>query len=146
VAGKLRCPLRADSMALDFERPEVLDPPPGEVPRCCAQASLTVPPVVNAKTRQKHDYPSPAHRRSYARRSAAERSFSTLKDPATTDTRRGWCRLLGRTKNLIMYAFAAVVRNLCILAVWQRRLDEAARRAASPGTRQRRRAGAPPTG
>lgn len=144
VAAKLRCPLRGDSMALGVERPEVLAPPSGEVPRCCAQASLTVPPSVNAKTRQKHDYPSAAHRRSYARRSAAERSFSTLKDPATTDTRRGWCRLLGRTKNLLMYACGAVVRNLRILASFQRRMARSPQRESSPVSRRRRRAEAPP--
>ena len=139
VAGKLRCPLRADSMALGFERPEVLAPPT-EPHRCCAQASLTVPPSVNAKTRQKHDYPSPAHRRSYARRSAAERSFATLKDCSSTDMRRGWCRLLGRTKNLLMYACAVVVRNLRVLARFLRRQQ----RAPVPASRRRRRVEAPP--
>jgi hypothetical protein len=52
---------------------------------------------VGAKTRQKHDYPSPAHRRSYARRTGAERTFSTIKDRATTTIARGWCRLTGLT-------------------------------------------------
>ena len=69
-AGKLRCPLKANSMSLDFDRPEVIDPPAGTAP-CCTQASITVPPSVNAKTRQKHDYPRsrppivlrPPHRR-----------------------------------------------------------------------------------
>jgi hypothetical protein len=58
---------------------------------------------------------------SYNRRTGAERSFSTLKDPATTDTRRGWCRLLGTTKNLIALACAAVIRNLRVLASYQHR-------------------------
>ena len=44
---------------------------------------------------QKHDYPSPAHRRSYARRTGSERTFSTIKDTATTNIARGWCRLTG---------------------------------------------------
>lgn len=148
AAGKLRCPHKPDSMALPFDRPEILNPPTGEPPRCCAQASITVPPHVNAKTRQKHDYPSAAHRRAYNRRSGAERSFSTLKDPATTDTRRGWCRLLGRTKNLVLLACAAAVRNLRILASFERRAADAARRAATgqpPRTRKRRRpSGTPP--
>ncbi len=34
---------------------------------------------------QKHDYPSKAHRRSYARRTGAERGFATTKDPATSN-------------------------------------------------------------
>jgi hypothetical protein len=32
---------------------------------------------------------APEHRRSYARRTSAERTFSTIKDPATTSTARG---------------------------------------------------------
>jgi hypothetical protein len=142
AAGKLRCPLKEPSMALGFEHPEVLRPP-AEPPRCCAQATVTVPPSVNAKTRQKHDYPSPAHRRSYARRTGAERSFATMKDPSATDTRRGWCRMLGRTKNLVVLAFAAVARNLRALASFRRREDDDARRASAglaPRTRARRRA------
>lgn len=120
TAGKLRCPHKPDSMILGFDRPEILHPPAGTA-RCCTQTSITVPPTINAKTRQKHDYPSRAHRQSYNRRSAAERSFSTLKDPATTDIRRGWCRLLGCTKNLIVLACAAIIRNLRILAAFKNR-------------------------
>ena len=48
-----------------------------------------------AKTAQKHDYPSAAWRRSYARRTGAERGFATAKDPASNDISRGWCRLMG---------------------------------------------------
>jgi len=40
---------------------------------------------VNAKTAQEHDYPSAAHRRSYARRTGAERGCATAKDPASND-------------------------------------------------------------
>ena len=65
VAHKLRCPLRPGSMALSYSHPSVLSPPE-HPPTCCVQQSLTVPPTVNAKTRQKHDYPGRAWRRSYA--------------------------------------------------------------------------------
>ncbi len=71
-------------MRLNRDRPEILQPP--EHPQaCCTQQTLTVPPEVNAKTAQKHDYPSAAHRRSYARRTGAERGFATAKDPASND-------------------------------------------------------------
>ena len=68
--GKIRCPLRPASMKLDRSRPEILTPPE-HPPACCTQQTITVPPDVAAKTRQKHDYPSkrapqvlrPAHRR-----------------------------------------------------------------------------------
>ena len=69
-------------MTLDRSRPEILTPPE-HPPACCTQQTLTIPPAVAAKTRQKHDYPSAAHRRSYTRRTTAERSFSTIKDPAS---------------------------------------------------------------
>ncbi len=89
--GKIRCPLRPASMTLDRDRPEILQPP--EHPQaCCAQQTITVPPDVLAKTAQKHDYPSAAWRRSYRRRTGAERGFATAKDPASNDISRGWCR------------------------------------------------------
>lgn len=147
AAGKLRCPLKPNSMSLDYDRPEVLSPP-GEPPRCCTQASITVPPEVNAKTRQQHDYPGPAFRLSYRRRTGVERSFSTFKDPATTDVRRGWCRLMGRAKNLVMFALATVVRNLRVLASFEARQADSARREVrgqAPRTRRRRRQPSPPT-
>lgn len=141
TAGKLRCPLKAKSMALDYEHPEVLSPPE-HPPRCCGQGSITVGPEVNAKTRQKHDYPGPAFRRSYRRRTAVERSFSTFKDSATTNVRRGWCRMMGRAKNLVMLTLATVVRNLRVLAAFDTRQHDDARRAAAgqaPRTRRRKR-------
>ena len=74
-------------MTLSHERPTVLCPPE-HLPTCCGQKTLTVPPSVNAKTAQKYDYPSAAWRASYARRTAVERSFSTIKDPASNDISR----------------------------------------------------------
>jgi len=49
VLGKVRCPRRAGSMARSYERPEILAAPI-DPPTCCTQATLTVPPSVNAKT------------------------------------------------------------------------------------------------
>jgi len=63
-----------------------------------------VPASVNAKTAQKHDYPSAAWRRSYARRTAVERSYSTIKDPASNDISRGWCRLMGLSATTVFVA------------------------------------------
>jgi hypothetical protein len=78
--GKIRCPLRPPSVLLDRDRPEILTPPENP-PACCTQQTITISAGVAAKTRQKHDYPSKAHRRSYARRTGAERGFATTKDP-----------------------------------------------------------------
>jgi hypothetical protein len=106
------------------------------------QKTVTVPPSVGAKTRQRHDYPSAAHRRSYGRRTASERSFATEKEPAGTGMRRGWCRLMGRAKNKLMYALAFVTNNLALVDAFEaKERDEKARAAAglAPRTRRRRR-------
>ena len=151
-AGKLRCPARPASMALSHQRPSVLSLPEGP-PTCCTQQTLTVPPEVNAKTAQKHDYPSAAWRKSYARRTAVERSYSTIKDPASNDTSRGWCRLMGLTPLFVFVTCCLVVRNLRALDAFEARRAEQARRAAAglaPKCRRRRRrtlgdlVGAPP--
>jgi hypothetical protein len=139
--GKIRCPLHPSSMTLDRSRPEIIQPPE-HPPACCTQQTLTVPPDVNAKTRQKHDYPSAAHRRSYARRTGAERGFATTKDPATNDISRGWCRLMGLTPLMLFTTTLLIVRNQRILAAWTTRQQENQRRAAKglpPKTRHRRR-------
>jgi hypothetical protein len=139
--GKIRCPLRPASMTLDRDRPEILHPPEHSQ-ACCAQQTITVPPEVNAKTAQKHDYPSAAWRRSYARRTGAERGFATAKDPATNTIARGWCRLMGLAPLMLFTTTLLIVRNQRILAAWSTRQQETARRAAQglpPRTRRRRR-------
>jgi hypothetical protein len=141
VMGKIRCPLRPASMRLDRDRPEILQPPQ-DPQACCTQQTITVPPEVNAKTRQKHDYPSQAHRQSYARRSAAERGFATAKDPASNDISRGWCRLMGLAPLMLFVTTVLIVRNQRIITAWNARQEETQRRAAAglpPRTRRRRR-------
>jgi hypothetical protein len=139
--GKIRCPLRPASMTLDRDRPEILQLP--ENPQaCCTQQTITVPPDVLAKTAQKHDYPSAAWRRSYARRTGAERGFATAKDPATNDITRGWCRLMGLAPLMLFTTTLLIARNQRILAAWSTRQHDNARRAAQglpPRTRRRRR-------
>ena len=139
--GKIRCPLRPASMLLSRDRPEILTPPQ-HPPACCTQQTITVPPDVAAKTRQKHDYPSADWRRSYTRRTSAERANSTIKDTATNNIARGWCRLLGLTPLTLWLTCALVVRNQRILTAWDTRQAGNQRRAAAglpPRTRKRRR-------
>ena len=95
-----------------------------------------------AKTAQKHDYPAAAWRRSYSRRTGAERAFATAKDPAANTIARGWCRLMGLAPLMLFTATLLVVRNQRILAAWNARQEETQRRAAAglpPKTRKRRR-------
>jgi len=139
--GKIRCPLRPASMTLDRDRPKILQLPVNPQ-ACCTQQTITVPPDVLAKTAQKHDYPSAAWRRSYARRTGAERGFATAKDPATNDITRGWCRLMGLAPLMLFTTTLLIARNQRIIAAWDGRQQENTRRAAAglpPRTRRRRR-------
>lgn len=139
--GKLRCPLRTGSMSLDYGHPEVTQPPE-DPPRCCVQRTITVPPSVNAKSKQKHPFPSKAHRTSYARRTGVERSNSRVKDPASIDISRGWCRVMGLAPLGLFLVCAVVVSNLRVADAFSaRQADNDRRRAAGlePRTRRRRR-------
>ncbi|MGH9298185.1 MAG: hypothetical protein ACRDZP_09475 [Acidimicrobiales bacterium] len=145
VAGKLRCPLRPDSMTASLERTTVLRVPEGIPERCCVQKTISIPPQVNEKTRQAYPYPSEAHAVSYARRTAAERAFASLADPSRGGVRRGWSRLFGLAKNSVMYALMVVVRNVRITESFERRrAEEERRRSGAVRSRERpRRYGRP---
>ncbi|HLI44128.1 MAG TPA: hypothetical protein VKU92_06630 [Acidimicrobiales bacterium] len=141
LMGKVRCPLREGSMILPLDRPEVATPPE-HPPACCTQQTITVPASVNEKTAQRHDYPGPAWRRSYARRSAAERANARVKDPATTDVARGWCRVMGLSPMTLWLCAAIAVRNLAVADAFSARQAQNRRRVAAgrpPRTRRRRR-------
>ena len=129
--GKLRCPLQPDSISLPYDRPTIHQPPQ-HPPVCCTQKTITIPPSVNAKTAQKHDYPSAAHRHSYQRRTAAERANASIKDPATTNLARGHCRLTSLTPLTLYTAAAFIARNL-------RTHDAYTARNADPARQHRRR-------
>jgi hypothetical protein len=55
-------------------------------------------------------------RRSHTRRTGAERGFATAKDPATSNIRRGWCRLIGLTPLMLFTMTLLIVRNQRIRA------------------------------
>jgi hypothetical protein len=131
-------------MKLTRDRPEILAPP-SHPPACCTQQTITISPDVTAKTRQKHDYPSAAWRRSYQRRTAAERLNATIKDTATTSINRGWIRLTGIAPLMLWLACLMTVRNQRILAAWHKRHQDDARRperGRPPSQRSKRRTAA----
>ena len=138
TTGKLRCPHKPASLTLPLDRPTIPNPPP-QPPVCCAQRTTTVPPSINAKTTQKHDYPSPQHRRSYNRRTAAERSFSTLKDRASDDLTRGFCRLTDLAGISLLTAAVITARNLRIADAHRQRERHTTQHPDSRHTTTRRR-------
>ncbi len=73
-----------------------------------------------------------------------ERSFSTIKDPASNDISRGWCRLMGLSAITVFLTCGLVVRNWRVLDAFEAREADDARRAANglePRRRKRRRLG-----
>jgi hypothetical protein len=142
LSGKLRCPLREESMSRPLDRPEILEPPKTP-PRCCVQQTVTIPPTVAQKTRQRNDYPGKAWRQSFARRTAAERANATIKDPSRMTIAPGWCRLMGLPGITLLVCCGVAIRNLRVTDAFEARLAEDRRRAAlglAPKTRRRRRA------
>jgi hypothetical protein len=105
--------------------------PPEHPPACCTQHTITIPPNVAAKTRQKHDYPSAAWRRSCRRRTSAERANATIKDTASNNIARGWCRLTGLSAITLWIACLLVIRNQRVADSCQARQQDDARRAAA---------------
>jgi hypothetical protein len=62
--------------------------------------------------------------------------------PASNDISRGWCRLMGLTPLMLFITTLLVVRNQRVIAAWDARQEDNARRAARglpPKTRKRRR-------
>jgi hypothetical protein len=100
------------------------------------QKTITVPPEVNAKTAQKHPYPSPAHRVSYARRSAAERSNARLKEPTGINISvKGWCKLMGEAPLNFFVSCACVILNIRAIDYFEARNNQ----TSPPANRRRRR-------
>jgi hypothetical protein len=54
----------------------------------------------------------------------AERYNSTVKDPASRDISRGWCRLMGLTSMTLMLTCLFVVRNQRVMASFEGRQAE----------------------
>jgi hypothetical protein len=84
--------------------------------------------------------PTFSGRSSYGRRSAAERSNATVKDPSSTDITRGSVRLMGQSALTIVVACAVVVRNVRIVQAFEaRQADNERRRARGLEARSRKR-------
>ena len=107
-----------------------------------AEQTITVPRTWPPRPGRNTATPQKEHRRSYARRTGAERTFSTTKDPASNNIARGWTRLMGLTPLTLWLTCLLAVRNQRILDAWNARQEDNARRAAAglpPKTRRRRR-------
>lgn len=121
-AGKIACsgcPLSMDSPP---EVPEVT--PPTELPKACAQETITIGPEASSRLRQKLYWGSEEWIRSYARRTRVEGSFGVLKGARGGRLQRGWTHQVGIVKTTFLLAIAVSVQNLNILTAWAHRTGD----------------------
>ncbi len=94
----------------------------GEVPKACAQATITVSDSVDRKLRQEDYWGSPTWVRSYNRRSAVEATFGILKSVDDGGgVKRGWTRQVGLVKTSFLLAVYVAAQNLTMLLKWAAR-------------------------
>jgi hypothetical protein len=136
TTGKIRCPLRPQSMTLGRDRPEILSPPE-HPPACCTQQTITVGPDV-AETRLPPGGLAALLRPAHQRRTRIlhhQRPRHQRHQPRLVPPPRPHALLL-------WLACALAVRNQRILAAFDARQADNARRATAglpPRTRKRRR-------
>ncbi len=97
-AGKERCPLVPQSMALPVTLPKVVELPEPSAHKCCSQRTVTVPGDVDYKSRQRHYWGSRDWISSFSRRSRVEGWFGNLKDRSREALGRGAFRVMGLCK------------------------------------------------
>ena len=129
--GKIRCPLRPDSMTLDRGHPEILTPPQ-HPPACCTQQTLTIPPGHRGQdppeTRLPLRGPPPLLYPPHRRRTQPSPPSKTR--PATPSPAAGaasWASPRSPSGSPALHA----VRNQRILNAWNARQAENNRRAAA---------------
>lgn len=118
-AGRIRCPLHPDSMALPLATPTVNRPPAAdEAPTCCKQRTITVPGSVDTKSRQRYYWGSRQWITAFSRRSRVEGWFGNLKNDSREALNRGAFRVMGLCKTSLMLTLFAVATNMRLLRSW----------------------------
>jgi hypothetical protein len=129
-AERFMCPAQAGKAVCDNcplskyappDLPRVPNPPAEpDLPDACKQATISVPPAVSPKLRQRDRWGTPAWIISYNRRSRVEGGFGLLKNDTTGNVKRGWTRQVGIIKTTLLLAVAVTASNLRQLLTWSR--------------------------
>jgi hypothetical protein len=136
AAGKVRCPLKPESMQLPLHTPTMYptrelkeNPPP-----VCAQKTVTLEREPIAATSQ----PVPLYTEEWydlfkRRRRVVETAFSLVKDPGKEHLARGKIRVMGLAKTAFLTAFLFMAVNLRQIDAFNARIErEQVFRVASP--------------
>lgn len=122
-AGKIKCELCPLSRDYPEDLPVVENPGPlATAPKCCRQATITIPGPVLSKLRQRDPWGSPKWIDSYVRRSAIEGIFGNLRNQSTQTIKRGFCRVVGLVKTSLMLTFEAVAADIRLVRKWAKRV------------------------
>ncbi|WP_311210062.1 MULTISPECIES: transposase [unclassified Aeromicrobium] len=116
-AGKLLCEGCPLSTMLPGDRPAVEPEDLENLPRACAQETITIDPSAAPKLNQKHYWGSKAWQADYGRRSRAEGTFGFIKTEQNVST-RGWTRQVGLVKTAFNGILVVAAYNLTTLLRW----------------------------
>lgn len=136
--GAVRCPLVKTSWALDPTSVPTITNPPSHPPKCCQQHTITVPPDVAGKTRQKHPYLSPKWRENYGDRTAVERSYSSAKSRAAEDMSTDRMYVIGIAKVQFLRVFGYMAMNYRLVLGWVTGADSSTGTGHRRGPKRRR--------
>ncbi len=123
AAGLARCPLKPASENLPYDQPTIY---PGQAlmaapPTCCTQQTMSVPPDVQAATRQTPHWGSQQWFDIYGRfRPAVESFFSIVKDPGKEHMARGRIKMMGLARTSITVAFWTAAANFRLIDAFER--------------------------
>lgn len=118
AAGKVRCPLKPDSMNLPYSRPTVYPDRTlvADPPKVCTQRTITIGNEVCDSTRQKHRWNTEDWYDAYKRRRrAVETFFSLIEDQGKQEMARGRVKIMGVARTSFMVAFWAAAVNLRVI-------------------------------
>jgi hypothetical protein len=117
---RLICPLRETSLSPRDGRPKVFDPP-GDPPKVCRQAAITIAPDAGARYRQDLPYASPAWHARYATlRNTIEGLNGYAKDPAHQAlAAAGRRRVRGIAAQSLFTAMLLTAANLRKIRAWR---------------------------
>lgn len=128
AAGKLRCPLREGSVAVQKGLPLVTNAPDADTaPRCCHSATITVhasDPNAKARLWQRKYWGTKDQVAQTDRRTSVEQCFSRLKDRGATNMTRGFVRVTGLARVTLAVGLLAVAANIRELEDWAETHDD----------------------
>lgn len=116
LRGKVRCPLREASLALDPADHVTVVQPPTAPGACCTQKSLTVQAATLGGIKQKHPYGSAEHKASFDRRNVVEGIAGYLKSSGGADVKRDHIRVMGLSGVTLLLSLAVAAMNVRLLA------------------------------